>query len=92
MPRWEVQFSHQLTRKGKFMAILTLGIDLAKNVFAVHGVNEAGVAQLRQPKVTRAKLNALIAALPPCTISIKARKRGARSCLFMPAMAKELQL
>ena len=54
------------------MTILTVGIDLAKNVFAVHGVNETGAAQLRQPKVARAKLNALIAALPPCTIGIEA--------------------
>ena len=54
------------------MAILTVGIDLAKNVFAVHGVNESGAAQLRQPKVARAKLNALIAAMPPCTIGIEA--------------------
>ena len=54
------------------MAILTVGIDLAKNVFAVHGVNESGAAQLRQPKVARAKLNALIAAIPPCTIGIEA--------------------
>ena len=41
-------------------------------MFAVHGVNEAGTEQLRQPKVARAKLNALIAALPPCTIGIEA--------------------
>lgn len=54
------------------MAILTVGIDTAKNVFAVHGVDEAGKIQLRQPKVARAKLNALIAALPPCTIGIEA--------------------
>jgi len=53
------------------MAILTVGIDLAKNVFAVHGVNESGTAQLRQPKVARAKLNALIAALPPCMMASK---------------------
>ena len=33
--------SHQLIRKGKSMTILTVGIDLAKNVFALHGVNEA---------------------------------------------------
>ena len=45
---------------------------LPKNVFALHGVNEAGAAQLRQPKVTRAKLNALIASVPPCTIGIEA--------------------
>ena len=54
------------------MANLTVGIDLAKNVFAVHGVNESGTAQLRQPTAVRAKLNALITALPPCTIGIEA--------------------
>jgi hypothetical protein len=36
------------------MSILYVGIDLAENAFAVHGVNEAGAAELRQPKVTRA--------------------------------------
>jgi transposase len=28
------------------MAILTVGIDFAKNVFAVHGINEAGRPEL----------------------------------------------
>jgi len=54
------------------MSILYVGIDLAKNVFAVHGVNETGVAELRQPKVARGKLVALIASLPPCTIGMEA--------------------
>jgi transposase len=54
------------------MSILYVGIDLAKNVFAVHGVNEAGSAELRQPKVARAKLHALIASLPPCVIGMEA--------------------
>ena len=36
--------SHQLVRKGKSMAIVTLGIDLAKNVFALHGVDATGRA------------------------------------------------
>ncbi|MCP5283745.1 MAG: IS110 family transposase [Burkholderiaceae bacterium] len=54
------------------MAILTVGIDLAKNVFALHGVNEAGKPELLQPRVPRAKLHALVAALPPCTIGIEA--------------------
>ena len=31
------------------MAIVTLGIDLAKNVFALHGVNSAGRAVLVRP-------------------------------------------
>ena len=54
------------------MAIVFVGIDLAKNVFAVHGVNEAGKADLLKPSVPRGKLNELIAALPPCTIGMEA--------------------
>lgn len=38
------------------MSIVTLGIDLAKNVFALHGVNEAGRAELVRLSVSRAKL------------------------------------
>jgi transposase len=40
------------------MAIVTVGIDLAKNVFAVHGVDETGKAVLVRPEVPRAKLMA----------------------------------
>jgi transposase len=54
------------------MAIVTVGIDLAKNVFALHGVNETGHVDLRRPSVARAKLHALVAALPPCTIAMEA--------------------
>lgn len=54
------------------MSILHIGIDLAKNVFALHGVNEAGKPELVQPRVPRAKLHALVAALPACTIGVEA--------------------
>ncbi len=54
------------------MAILYVGIDLAKNVFAVHGVDEHGKPALVWPKVTRDKLHERIAALPPCTIGMEA--------------------
>ena len=54
------------------MSILFVGIDLAKNVFALHGVNAGGAVVLRQPKVARAKLHELVAALPACTIGIEA--------------------
>jgi transposase len=54
------------------MAIVYVGVDLAKNVFALHGVNQDGAVGLRQPKVARAKLNALVVSLPPCTIGIEA--------------------
>ena len=49
------------------MTILTVGIDLAKNVFAVHGVNEAGRPELVRPAVPRDKLAELVCALPPCS-------------------------
>ena len=54
------------------MCIVTVGIDLAKNVFAVHGVNAAGQVQLLKPEVKRDKLLALMASLPPCLIGMEA--------------------
>ena len=54
------------------MSIVFVGIDLAKNVFAVHGVNEAGKPALVRPNVARAKLHELIASLPPCTVAMEA--------------------
>ena len=53
------------------MTIIATGIDLAKNIFAVHGVNVGGTVLLRHPKVARAKLGALIAALPPGVIGME---------------------
>lgn len=54
------------------MRIVTIGIDLAKNVFAVHGVDAAGKAVWVRPSVPRAKLLELIAALPPCLVGMEA--------------------
>ena len=46
--------------EGEVLGILYVGIDLAKNVFAVHGVDEHGKAVLVRPSVARAKLHDLI--------------------------------
>jgi len=54
------------------MAIVFIGIDLAKNVFAIHGVDEHGKPVLVRPNVARAKLHETIAALLPCTIGMEA--------------------
>ena len=54
------------------MAIITIGIDLAKNVFAVHGVDASGKPALVRPNVKRHALPELIAKLPPCLIGIEA--------------------
>jgi transposase len=47
------------------MAIVYVGVDLAKNVFAVHGVDEAGRPALVRPRVACGQLHELIAPLPP---------------------------
>ena len=54
------------------MAIVTIGIDLAKNCFAVHGVGPSGKPELLRPEVRRGKLLELIANLPPCLIGMEA--------------------
>jgi transposase len=54
------------------MAIVFVGIDLAKSVFAVHGVDAAGKPGLARPSVPRSKLGELIATLPSCTIGMEA--------------------
>lgn len=54
------------------MNIITIGIDLAKHIFAVHGINETGQAILIKPRVPRDQLAALIAQLPPCLIGMEA--------------------
>lgn len=51
--------------------INTLGIDLAKNIFQLHGVNKMGKCILKR-KVTRGKLAQVIAKLPPCLIGMEA--------------------
>lgn len=54
------------------MNIVYVGIDLAKNVFAVHAVAADGTPKLVKPNVKRADLPALIARLEPCTIGMEA--------------------
>ena len=54
------------------MSIITVGIDLAKNIFAVHGVDQNGKAALIKPKVSRDQLLPMIAQLPPCLIGMEA--------------------
>lgn len=43
------------------MSIIATGIDLAKHIFALHGVNESGQAELVKPCVAREQLVPLIA-------------------------------
>ena len=53
------------------MEIATIGLDLAKNVFQVHGVNERGKAVLRK-QLKRDQVAPFFANLPPCLVGIEA--------------------
>jgi len=54
------------------MTMVFVGIDLAKSVFALHGVDEVGKPALVRPLVRRDRLLEMVAKLPPCTIGMEA--------------------
>jgi transposase len=53
------------------MEITTIGLDIAKRVFQVHGADAAGKGQLRR-KLQRAEVLTFFASLPPCLVGIEA--------------------
>jgi len=53
------------------MKVTTLGIDLAKSIFQLHGVDERGNVAI-QKRVTRNKLRETVAQLPRCVIRMEA--------------------
>ncbi len=53
------------------MQVTTVGLDLAKNIFHVHGVTETGEVAFNRP-LRRAQVLAFFERLPPCLIGIEA--------------------
>lgn len=53
------------------MKVTTLGIDLAKNVFQLHGVNEFGKPVIKK-QLKREQMAAFFVNLPPCLIGMEA--------------------
>ena len=51
--------------------VTTIGLDIAKNVFQVHGVDAAGAVVVAK-SIRRAQLLAFFASLPPCLVGIEA--------------------
>src|ERR1051325_1691436 len=51
--------------------VSTIGLDIAKSVLQIHGVDVYGAVVIRK-RVTRAKMLDFFAALPPCLIGIEA--------------------
>jgi transposase len=60
------------TAEEPFMGeIATIGLDLAKNVFQVHGIDARGKVLARRP-LRRAEVLAFFAELPPCLVGMEA--------------------
>ena len=53
------------------MQVVRIGLDLAKYVFAVHGVDARGKAALRKT-LRRDSVSRFFANLPPCTVGMEA--------------------
>ena len=53
------------------MQLKTVGLDIAKNVFQLHGADEAGKAMFRK-QLRRPKVLAFFRACPPCTVALEA--------------------
>jgi len=51
--------------------VSTIGLDIAKSVFQIHGVDVDGAVVIRR-RVSRAKVLEFFAALPPCLVGIEA--------------------
>jgi len=63
--------------------VITIGLDIAKSVFQIHGVDEVGAVVIRK-RVSRAKMLEFFAELPRCLIGIEA-------CPAAHHWARELQ-
>jgi transposase len=51
--------------------VSTIGLDIAKSVFQVHGVDADGAVVIRK-RISRAKVLEFFAAVPPCRVGIEA--------------------
>jgi transposase len=58
-------------REPSINEITTIGLDLAKNIFQVHGVDETGTAVIVK-RLRRSQVIAFFAGLPPCLVGMEA--------------------
>ena len=54
------------------MQIATIGLDIAKNVFQVHGIDASEKAVVREANPRRGQMLAFFKTLPPCLVGMEA--------------------
>src|SRR5256886_15037897 len=81
-----------LNREGaSIMKITTVGVDLAKIVFQIHGVDERGKAVLRK-QLKRTEMLSFFANLPPCLIGMEACASAHHWARKLIALGHEVKL
>jgi transposase len=73
------------------MKITTVGLDLAKSVFQVHGVDVRGKAMLRK-QLKRSEMATFFANLPPCLIGMEACSSAHHWARKLTALGHEVRL
>lgn len=73
------------------MQITTIGLDLAKSVFQVHGVDAGGQVVIKK-KLRRAEVMAFFAALPPCLVGMEACATGHHWAREISALGHDVRL
>jgi hypothetical protein len=68
--------------------VTTVGLDIAKSVFQVHGVDAAGQVAIRR-QLKRRHVLAFFQKLPPCLIGIEADTRGGTPTQDSPNSLRE---
>ena len=72
------------------MQITTIGLDIAKNVFQVHGIDAAEKVIVRK-QLRRGQVIAFFEALAPCLVGMRRRQRARRvpSLRFLVKWARQ---
>jgi transposase len=69
------------------VAITTVGLDIAKSVFQVHGVDAHGIVVVRR-QLKRRYVLAFFKKLPPCLVGIESGRRVKRAGLRLWARSR----
>jgi transposase len=71
--------------------VITIGLDIAKNVFRAHGADERG-AMVFSRKLTRGKLLEFFAGQPACTVALEACGGAHHWARQLQAMGHDVRL
>ena len=72
-------------------SITTIGLDIAKNVFQIHGIDEIGVVILRR-SLRRGQMSVFFGNLPPCLIGMEACATAHHWARTLTALGHDVRL